>query len=136
MEKKTKNKLFASGAIVALIAIVLVANCMNCGAVKPIAKVVSTIASTLCETLATEKLEEEGPDALDGFDVSTWCQVKKNFDPILDIVLAAQKDAEKVVSDNLKAEKDDKEPDEKPDEPDPGEPEDPDPLDSSPDAAE
>lgn len=101
MQKKTKNKLLASGVFCALIAIVLVSNCMNCAAVKPIAKVVSTIASTLCETLAAERLEEEGPDALDGFDISTWCAVKKNFDPILDIVLAAQKDAEKVVSENL-----------------------------------
>jgi hypothetical protein len=136
MNKKQKTKWIASGFMVAVIAaIVIGTNCMNCAAIKPIGRVVQTIAKTLCETLATEKLEKEGPDALDGFNVSDFCAVKKNFDPILDVVLAAQKDAEKIVSEKIDEEKAAKE--EKPKETEPPEENKSDPgkRDSSADSA-
>ena len=132
MNKKQKTKWIASGVMIgAIFAIIIGSNCMNCAAIKPIGKVVSSIATTLCETLAAEKLEKEGDEALDGFDISEFCKVKENFDPILNVVLSAKQDAEDIVSDKLDAEKakEDKPEDPKPDKPDP------DPADSSADSS-
>jgi hypothetical protein len=64
----------------------------GCAIARAGGKALSTIADVLCQRAAAKRCKE-----LDGMTVAQWCKVKKNIDPILDIVFGAAADAEGAV---------------------------------------
>lgn len=64
----------------------------GCAIARAGGKALSTIADVLCQRAAAKRCKE-----LDGMTPAQWCKLKKNIDPILDIVLGAAADAEGAV---------------------------------------
>lgn len=76
--------------IVSALLVLSVCLALGCSFLKGIGRTAMDVAELMCEIVAEKQSEEE----LDGLSPREWCAVHEHLKPFIDVVLAAQAEAE------------------------------------------